>query len=79
MSDNKPVVVYKAQGEYQAQVVRARLEMAGIPVMIQSEAGSVFPFTIDGIGEYRVAVPSEWEQSARDLLASPPEPPVEAG
>ena len=38
MKDPDFVVVYKASGELEAQVVKGRLTSAGIPAMFQNEA-----------------------------------------
>jgi hypothetical protein len=62
------VVVYTSAGPLAAEVVKAKLESAGIPVLLQSEAQSVFSVTIDGMGEVRVLVPKTREQEARELL-----------
>ena len=68
-STREPVVVYAAQGQLRAAVIRSALESAGIPVMLCYESlGSVMGLTVDGIGRVYVLVPAEWEQEALDLL-----------
>ncbi|MCL5950885.1 MAG: DUF2007 domain-containing protein [Chloroflexi bacterium] len=62
------VLVYTSSGPLAAEVVKAKLETAGIPVLLQSEAQSVFSVTIDGMGAVKVLVPKEHEEAARQLL-----------
>ncbi len=64
----KLVRVYLSNGPLGAEVVKSKLESAGIPVLLRSEAQSVFPMTIDGMGEVEVMVPQEHEQAALELL-----------
>ncbi len=64
----KLVRVYLSNGPLGAEVVKSKLESAGIPVLLRSEAQSVFPMTIDGMGEVEVMVPKEHERAALDLL-----------
>lgn len=70
-----PVVVYRSAGQLGAQVVRAKLEAAGIPAMLAYDSGStVFALTVDGLGEVRVLVPAHLAEEARALIAElPPE------
>ncbi len=74
MTESDLVVVYTSAGLLAAEVVKGKLESAGVPAILQSEAQSVFPITIDGMGEVRVLVPREREQEAREILAEGPEP-----
>ncbi|MBN1190510.1 MAG: DUF2007 domain-containing protein [Dehalococcoidales bacterium] len=65
----KLVEVYKAQGEAEAQVIRSKLEMNGIPSMIRSSASpSVHVFVLDGLGEYRIMVEQSRVEEARALI-----------
>ncbi len=68
MKDPDFVVVYKASGELEAQVVKGRLTSAGIPAMFQNEALGTLGFTIDGLGEFRILVPRDREQDALNIL-----------
>ena len=70
MSKNDLVVVYTTQGALRAEIVKGRLESAGIPAMVKSEAQSVIPMIVDGIGKAQVLVPKEFEQKAREVLAT---------
>ena len=64
------VTVHTASGQLQAQVIKTKLESAGIPVLLDYEsAGVVLGFTVDGLGEVRVMVPESLAEEARTLLA----------
>ncbi len=70
---NRPgmTTVYRTAGLLQAEVIKGRLESAGIPVMLDYEsAGRVLGITVDGLGEVRVLVPDEHAEDARELLAA---------
>ncbi len=73
MTEEKLVVVYKAMGELEAQVVKGRLETAGIPAAFQNEALGTLGFVIDGLGEFRILVPSAYEEAARAVLSNSPD------
>ncbi|MBI3914125.1 MAG: DUF2007 domain-containing protein [Chloroflexi bacterium] len=70
MSNDKDlVVVYRSNGPLAAEVVKSKLESAGIPAMLKYEsAGRTFGLTIDGLGEVSVLVRSEDEEEARELI-----------
>jgi hypothetical protein len=52
-----------------AQVVRAKLESAGIPVLLKYEAiGQIIGLTVDGLGRVEVQVPEECVADAEYLL-----------
>ena len=62
--------VYRTSGLMQAEIVKGRLESAGIPVMLDYESlGRVMGITIDGLGEVRILVPNERADEAKELLA----------
>lgn len=64
-------VVHIAQGLLRAQVVKAKLQEAGIPVLLDYEsAGPVIGITVDGLGEVRVLVPARQARRARLLLVN---------
>jgi hypothetical protein len=68
--EEKLVEVYKAHGEMEAQVVKAKLESCGIPAMLKSAAApSVHVFVVDGLGEYRVMVPQDLSEEALEILS----------
>jgi hypothetical protein len=63
------VVVYKTQGMISAEIIKAKLESAGIPALLKYESlGPVLAVTVDGLGQVKVLVPQEREQEARELL-----------
>jgi len=66
----KLVDVYTANGEIEAHIIKGKLESNGIPCMLRSNAaGSVHVFTVDGMGEVKVAVLESQAEEARKLLA----------
>ena len=65
------VCVATVQGEVPAQVMRSLLEASGIDSMLQGEALRLtHGFTVDGLGEVRILVRPEDEESARELIAA---------
>ena len=62
-------VVHVAQGLLKAQVIKTKLEDAGIPVLLDYESvGPVIGITVDGLGEVRVLVPARCADEARTLI-----------
>lgn len=62
-------VVCVVQGLLQAQVIKAKLETADIPVLLDYESlGPVIGITVDGLGEVRVLVPERHVDDARALI-----------
>jgi hypothetical protein len=62
-------VVHVAQGLLRAQVVKAKLEEAGIPVLLDYEsAGPAIGIIVDGLGAVRVLVPDGYADQARALI-----------
>ena len=59
-----------ASGQPEAQIIRGRLEIEGIPAMLRYEsAGIVYGLTVDGLGQVEVQVPSTLAEEARQVLA----------
>lgn len=57
------------QGLLRAQVIKAKLEEAGIPVLLQYESiGPVMGITVDGLGQVRVLVPIQYIHEAHMLI-----------
>ena len=70
--------VHTASGLLPAQVIKTKLESAGIPVLLDYEsAGVVLGITVDGLGEVRVMVPEGLAEEARALLAEGGEESIE--
>lgn len=68
--------VHAAAGLTRAHVIKAKLEEAGIPVLLDYEsAGPVIGITVDGLGEVRVLVPARYADEARSLIEDPPASP----
>lgn len=62
-------IVYSAAGLMKAQVIKAKLEEAGIPVLLDYESvGPVMGITVDGLGQVRVLVPRDRGEEARNLI-----------
>jgi hypothetical protein len=69
MNELKLVTVFVSQGMLSAQVVRGKLESAGIPVLLRYEAiGQIIGLTVDGLGRVEVQVPEQYASDAEDLL-----------
>jgi hypothetical protein len=68
------ITVYRSQGMLGAEVVKGKLELAGLPVLLKYEAvGQVLGLTVDGLGMVEVQVPEEWVDQALELLREPAE------
>ena len=56
-------------GLQKAQVIKGKLEAAGIPVLLDYESvGRVIGITVDGLGQVRLWVPEDRAEEARDLI-----------
>lgn len=65
----KLVDVYRASGELEAQVIKGLLESNGIRCILKSDAASsVHAFTVDGMGEVKVAVLEAMADRARQII-----------
>jgi hypothetical protein len=61
--------IHIEQGLLRAQVIKAKLEDAGIPVLLEYEsAGPVIGITFDGLGEVHILVPDRYADDARALI-----------
>lgn len=64
------VIVYRTWSDLEAQLVKGILELYGIPVSLSTDIShTLYPFTVDGLGETRVLVPLEAEGEAQSILA----------
>ena len=62
-------IVFRSQGELQAQVVKSLLDSFNIPSVLQSQApGSVYAFAASSMGEYCVLVTPELADEARKII-----------
>ena len=65
------VIVYRVWSDPEAQVIKSLLESSGIRCKLVSHVPhSVYPVTVDGLGEVRIMVPQEQEETARALIAA---------
>jgi hypothetical protein len=63
------VVVFRAAGLSEAEIIKGFLESEDIPVHLSYEsAGPVYGLTMDGLGEVRVKVPAGFASLAREML-----------
>ncbi len=69
-ADDRLVTIYKACGQPEAEVIKGRLTVEGIPAVLKYESvGSVYGLTIDGLGQVNVQVPAKYESKAREVIA----------
>lgn len=61
--------VYTASGQFQAHVIKGKLETEGIPVLLQYES-QIFGLTVDGMGAVRIMVPEPLAERAREIIAA---------
>ncbi len=62
-------IVYTTNGKLNGEMIKAFLESAGIPAMLNQEsAGSTYGLTIGQLGEVEILVPAGKESEARKLL-----------
>ncbi len=67
-ANDELVVVYTTHGALHAEIIKSKLESAGIPATVLAEAQGVIPMTVDGIGKAQVLVTRERAAEARLLL-----------
>lgn len=78
MSNDPLVKVYESQGIFGAEVVKAKLEANGIPVLLKYESvGQIFGLTVDGLGRVEVHVPVEYAEEALDLVDEDEDEPAD--
>ncbi|HSK10806.1 MAG TPA: ribonuclease III [Vicinamibacterales bacterium] len=62
-------VIFRTQSDIEASIVRGLLEAHGIYVNLSSDVPhSVFPLSINGLGEVRVLVPNDHADEAREII-----------
>jgi hypothetical protein len=63
------VTVYTSMGPLRAEVIKSKLEAAGVPVLLSYQsAGVVIGILADGLGEVKVQVPQEFAADALALI-----------
>jgi hypothetical protein len=69
-----PVVVFRAWTYAEAALVAELLRAAGITCTTVSDVPhSVYPVTVDGLGEIRIVTASRDAERAREMIAASPE------
>jgi hypothetical protein len=69
MKDSDFVTVQVVHGEFEANVIKGRLESEGIPAFLQYESvGRVYTVMIDGLGEIKIKVPAQFAEEAKQIL-----------
>lgn len=62
-------MVHIVQGLLGAQVIKSKLESAGIPVLLEYESlGPIIGITVDGLGKVCILVPNKYADEARTLI-----------
>ena len=63
-------IIYRTWSDLEAQLIKGILEEYGIPVSLATDIShTLYPFTVNGLGETRILVPREAEDEAQDILA----------
>jgi ribonuclease-3 len=66
---SEPAVVFRTWSDIEASIVRGLLEAHGIDVSVASDVPhAVFPLTVNGLGEVRIAVSAENAEAAARLI-----------
>src|SRR5262245_54114944 len=64
------VVVFRTHSDFEASIVRGLLEANGVMSLVSSAvAHSLFPLTINGLGEVRISVRAEEADDAQRIIA----------
>lgn len=70
MSPGDLTIIFRTQSDVEANVVRGLLETHGIRALLASDVPhTVFPLTINGLGEVRLSVRADQAESATQLIA----------
>lgn len=63
------VIIFYAQGQIEAFIIKGKLESNGIPVRLKQEAiGKIYGLTLNGLGEVKVLVPESYKDKAIKIL-----------
>jgi hypothetical protein len=74
------VEVTRVYGPFEADLIKNFLESHGIVSILRGRtAPFIYPFTVDGMAEFKVLVQGTDLEKARDLLAAMPAPDDEEG
>lgn len=62
-------MIFHSWDDNEAELVRGLLESYGIPCQVSSQiTHTLYPLTVDGLGEIRLSVPTEAVEEARQIL-----------
>ena len=65
-----PVVIFRTHSDVEANIVIGLLDAHGIEAIVSSDVShSIFPLTVNGLGEVRVSVGADQADAARRLIA----------
>lgn len=77
---NDLVEVARVFGPFEADLIKSFLESYGIASIVRGRtAPFVYPFTVDGLAEFKVLVQKDDREKAEELLAARPAPDDEEG
>ncbi len=63
------IQIYSVAGILTAEVLKGKLESVGIPVLLRYESlGPVMGLTVNGLGEVRILVPTDFVEDARQVI-----------
>ena len=63
------VVIFRTHSDIEAQIVRGLLESHGVMSVVSSDVPhSIFPLSVDGLGEVRIAVHAEEAEEAQRII-----------
>ncbi len=70
MTEENWVIIYRAAGMVNAQIIMGRLQTEGIPARLQYEAIGVISYSldVDGLGEVKIFVPELFASQAKEIL-----------
>jgi len=72
--DSKLMEIARVMGPVEAEVIKNFLETQGISCILQGQmVQSVYPLSVDGMGELRVLVSEDDFSLAKELLANRPQ------
>ena len=64
------VTIYQAMGQLEAEIIKGRLEVEGIPAIFKYESiGSVYGLTVDGLGQVKVQVPAKYAEKSLEIIS----------
>lgn len=66
------ISIFESGTDYEADLVRDRLDAEGLPAVVFTRRDHVFPVNIGDLARVHVMVPLEHADDARAILATPP-------